>query len=118
LGAFAEPVYLHQTRVRQSRSNIARYPDLTAETLDALKAHMGCELRTHFHVPLFWEGDDVIGTTHGDLSPEFFAHVAAQGYPLEIETYTFDVLPPALRAEDVVENLMKETVWAMDRITA
>ncbi|MCL1920105.1 MAG: metabolite traffic protein EboE [Kiritimatiellaeota bacterium] len=116
LGAFVEPVYLHQTRVRPPRrSTVTRYPDLTAETLAAVKAHTGAELRTHFHVPLFWEGDGALGTTHGDLSPEFFAHVAAQGYPLEIETYTFDVLPPALRAGDVVEHLVKETEWAMER---
>ena len=116
LGAFVEPVYLHQTRIRQSRSNIARYPDLTVETLAAAKAHTGCELRTHFHVPLFWEGNEAIGTTHGDLSPEFFAHVKAQGYPLEIETYTFDVLPEALKAQDVVESLVKETEWVKERL--
>jgi hypothetical protein len=113
LAAFVEPVYLHQTRVGP---RLTRYPDLTAETLEALKAHTGREVRTHFHVPLFWEGDGVIGTTRGDLSPEFFAHVTAQGYPLEIETYTFDVLPEGLRENDVVEHLVKETEWVMDRV--
>ena len=117
LAAFVEPVYLHQTRAGDlRRGSLARYPDLTAETLEALKAHTGREVRTHFHVPLFWEGSHALGTTHGDLSPEFFAHVTAQGYPLEIETYTFDVLPAELRAGDVVEHLVRETTWAMDRI--
>jgi hypothetical protein len=104
-----------EARVRAPRGGIARFPDLTAETLAALNAHTGCEVRTHFHVPLFWEGDGVLGSTHGDLSPEFFAHVAAQGYPLETETYTFDVLPPALRAENVVENLVREHDWVATR---
>ncbi|MCL2104613.1 MAG: metabolite traffic protein EboE [Kiritimatiellaeota bacterium] len=116
LGAFVEPVYLHQTRVGLSQSRIERYPDLTAQTLEAVRAHEGRELRAHFHVPLFWEGDGVIGTTRGELSAEFFAHVTAKGYPLEIETYTFDVLPETLRATDVVEHLVKETGWAMEKI--
>ena len=116
LTAFVEPVYLHQTRIRMPRRDLIRYPDLTTETLTVMKPYMGGELRTHFHVPLFWEGSDVIGTTHGDLSPAFFAHIAAQGYPLETETYTFDVLPAELRAQDVVEHLVKETVWVTDRL--
>jgi len=95
---------------------IVRYPDLTAGALADMGAHEGCEVRTHFHVPLFWEGDGTLGTTHGDLSPAFFAHVAAQGYPLEIETYTLDVLPESLLAKDVVENLVKETAWVMERM--
>jgi hypothetical protein len=31
---------------------------------------------------------------------------------MELETYTFDVLPPDLKASSVVENLVKETLWA------
>jgi hypothetical protein len=67
-------------------------------------------------VPLFWEGNDLIGSTHGDLSPEFFAYVAEKKYPLEIETYTFDVLPEELKAKDVVENLVRETEWVMEKL--
>jgi hypothetical protein len=118
LAAFVEPVYLHQTRVRLSQSRFERFADLTADTLASAKAHLGHELRAHFHVPLFWEGNGLIGSTHGDLSAEFFAHVTAQKYPLEIETYTFDVLPAELKAEDVVENLVRETEWVMERIAA
>jgi hypothetical protein len=115
LRAFIDPVYLHQTKIRLPRGRIASLPDLTETTLETARAHSGCELRTHFHVPLFWDGDDALGTTNIDLTPEFFAHVQAHGYPLETETYTFGVLPPALRAPDVVDNLVREHEWVQKK---
>jgi len=115
LADFIDPVYLHQTKIRLPRGRILALPDLTKETLKTARGHAGCELRTHFHVPLFYEGDAVLGSTHTDLTPEFFAHAVAHAYPLEIETYTFDVLPPAIRPSDMVESLVKETRWAEAR---
>lgn len=108
---FIDPVYLHQTKIRLPRGKILSMPDLTREALEAARAHVGCELRTHFHVPLFYAGDAALGSTHGDLSEAFFAHASAGGYPLEIETYTFNVLPPALRPGSVVESLVAEHEW-------
>ncbi len=116
LAAFIDPVYLHQTKIRLPRGALAAFPDLTEETLAAAREHAGCELRTHFHVPLFYEGDAILGSTHGDLTPEFFAHAEAQGYPLEIETYTFNVLPPALRPSSVVDSLVAEHAWVTRRL--
>jgi len=123
--AFAEPVYLHQVIARQPwrpHKLHVRFFDLPTTDSSSfpylLKNLAGCEVRSHFHVPLFWEGNEVIGSTHGDLSPELFAHVTAKHYPLEIETYTFDVLPAELKEKDVVENLVRETEWVMERIAA
>ena len=116
LAAFIDPVYLHQTKIRLPRGRIVALPDLTAETLETARQHAGCELRTHFHVPLFYAGDEVLGSTHTDLTPDFFAHVQARGYPLEIETYTFNVLPPALRPADVVDSLVAEHAWVQSRM--
>ena len=116
LADFIDPVYLHQTKIRLPRGRVLSLPDLTRETLAAARPHAGCELRTHFHVPLFYEGDGVLGSTHIDLTPEFFAHVQAHGYPLEIETYTFNVLPAAVRPADVVDSLVAEHEWVMRRL--
>jgi len=117
LHAFIEPVYLHQTRIRLPRGKIIHYPDLTAETLADAQKHEGAELRTHFHVPLFWEGNALLRSTQETLTPDFFKAVAEKNYPVEIETYTFDVLPPELKAASVVENLVKETLWAHAKTT-
>ncbi|MEI7898817.1 MAG: metabolite traffic protein EboE [bacterium] len=116
LAAFIDPVYLHQTKIRLPRGRIVSFPDLTKEALESARQHAGCELRTHFHVPLFYTGDAVLGSTHIDLSPEFFAHVQAYGYPLEIETYTYNVLPTALRSADIVDSLVAEHEWVMSRL--
>jgi hypothetical protein len=112
LRAFVEPVYLHQTRIRLPRGKIIYYPDLTPETLADAAQYEGAELRTHFHVPLFWEGNDLLRSTQETLTPDFFKAAEAKRYPMELETYTFDVLPPDLKASSVVENLVKETLWA------
>lgn len=118
LRAFIDPVYLHQTRVRLPLGRFASWPDLTAETLAAAGAHKGRELRTHFHVPLYYDGDGILESTNTGLDAEFFAHVAARGYPLEIETYTFDVLPAGTGAENVVDNIVREHCWAQERCRA
>ncbi len=116
LAAFIDPVYLHQTKIRLPRGRVVALPDLTEATLESARQHAGCELRTHFHVPLFYAGDEVLGSTNDALSPEFFAHAQAHGYPLEIETYTFNVLPPALRPACVVDSLVAEHDWVLARL--
>jgi hypothetical protein len=115
LYSFIEPVYLHQTRIQLPRGKVIHYPDLTAETLANAAQYDGAELRTHFHIPLFWNGNDVLGSTHDELTPAFFRAMTEKKYPMEIETYTFDVLPPELKATSVVENLVKETLWAHEK---
>ncbi len=115
LAGFIDPVYLHQTKIRLPRGQTASLPDLTNETLEIARQHAGCELRTHFHVPLFYEGNGTLGSTHADLTPGFFAHAAEHNYPLEIETYTFDVLPPAIRPADVVDSIVAEHGWVSGR---
>jgi len=48
----------------------------------------------HFHVPLFFQQAGPLGSTVSTLTPDFF-HELRGGIcaHLEIETYTFDVLP-------------------------
>ena len=114
LRAFIDPVYLHQTKMRTPSGRRRAFPDLTEDVLT--EAAEGAELRTHFHVPLFYEGDGVLATTRDELTPEFLALARDNGIPLEIETYTFDVLPKALRGDDVVDAIVKETEWIQSRI--
>ena len=115
---FIDPVYLHQTKIRLSCGRVAAYPDLTDDTLSGARGQAGCEVRTHFHVPLFYEGDGVLASTHTDLTPAFFDRARASRIPLEVETYTFDVLPPDLRAPTVVDSLVRELEWAGARADA
>jgi hypothetical protein len=116
LQAFMDSVYLHQTRIRTGAGEIQRYPDLSDDVLSATVMETG-ELRSHFHVPLYFEGAGALRSTAAELSPEFFQAVRAAAVDhLEIETYTFDVLPAELRAKGVVDSVVREFGWVRERL--
>jgi sugar phosphate isomerase/epimerase len=116
LKSFIDPVYLHQTKIRTADGSIISLPDLTEETLATALQHAGATLRTHFHVPLFFEGTNVLQSTHDDLSPEFFTHATQRNYPLEIETYTFEDLPPENKPKNIIDSLVMEHEWVAERL--
>jgi len=116
LKPFVDPVYLHQTKIQRADGSIISLPDLTEETLAEALQSEGATLRTHFHVPLFFEGTDILQSTHSDLSPKFFAHALDKKYPLEIETYTFDVLPPEIKPDSIIDSLVREHEWVLMRL--
>ncbi len=111
---FDEPVYLHQTHLR-TPGGIVRHPDL-APGLDALRGHADWdEARVHFHVPLHWAGSDRLGTTRDALTPAFRDRLAAApDTHLEIETYTFDVLPSELRDRPLAVSIADEFRWTLE----
>lgn len=116
LTPFIDPVYLHQTKIRTTEGEIISYPDLTDQTLSDALQYKGATLRTHFHVPLFFEGTQSLQSTHDDLSGEFFKHAVAKKYPMEIETYTFDVLPREIKPKSIIESLVMEHEWVAERL--
>ncbi len=117
LRSFAEPVYLHQVKGRAKSDARYSWSDLPA-ALDELP---NCpdveELRVHFHVPLFFTGAGPLQSTASSLTPDFFHELRGGICPhLEIETYTFDVLPPEVHPGDVVKSIAHEYSWVMDKI--
>ena len=114
-----DPVYLHQTRVRLPDGTIRRFADLPerAEIAALAETLPPGELRTHFHVPLGWDGDSTVGTTREELTPEFFRLLATGEVTphIELETYTFSVLPDAWRARSVEESLAAEYEWFLSQ---
>ena len=117
LRAFAEPVYLHQTKVLTKDGHVHGWPDL-APALDTVGLLSDIEeMRVHFHVPLFFKGTDVLQSTFDTLTPEFFALLKKGATShVEIETYTFDVLPPELRPPDVVKSIAREFQWVREHL--
>ncbi len=110
LSRFAEPVYLHQVRLRRGNGEAVGWPDLP----DALAAWPvdAATARVHFHVPLHWSGGDGLGSTRDAINEAFWQRVRAGACPhVEIETYTFDVLPPELRAGGIVDSISAEFRW-------
>ena len=113
LRAFADDVYLHQVAVRGGSSPVTVYKDLP----DALASagSPGDEWRVHFHVPLHCPPDDAFGTTADELPGvlDWLAADPSRCPHLEMETYTWEVLPPNLRTPDVVDQLVREYDWTL-----
>jgi len=116
LAPFAEPVYLHQTAARTEES-LRTWPDLAYAITGLEQEKNWREARIHFHVPLHWEGRSPLQSTRDTMNDDFLSLVRSGACPhLEIETYTYDVLPAALRKGGMAKNIEQEYRWAIDRI--
>jgi hypothetical protein len=117
LAQFADPVYLHQTSVRgagDTKQLQHYYSDLTPALTEAVD---GVELRSHFHVPVFAEHMGGLMTTQADLI-ELLAELRRDSYcsHLEVETYTFDLLPEELKQGSIVANVCREINWVREQL--
>ncbi|HVV99541.1 MAG TPA: metabolite traffic protein EboE [Planctomycetaceae bacterium] len=122
LARYVEPRYLHQTIGRTSSGSLVRSVDLS----QALTAHSPPEYleaqawRVHFHVPVNAERLGPLGTTRAQIA-EALTAVAALEYAthLEVETYTWEVLPEApTKSPDLVAGLSRELGAASSLIEA
>ncbi len=115
LAAFAEPVYLHQV-VQKSSGSLRRFVDLP-QALAASGGAAGAEWRVHFHVPVFLEQMMHFGTTQSFLAAILAQHRAEPiSRHLEVETYTWDVLPPSYRSADLSSAIARELNWVKARL--
>jgi len=74
------------------------------------------ELRVHFHVPVNADHlSDELSTTNDHLKAALDVIAKAPGVcrELEIETYTWEVLPPEVRAADVADMIAEEYRWTL-----
>lgn len=117
LGAFADDVYLHQVVERRADGTLVRRLDLP----EALAAEPGAagprEWRVHFHVPLFRDSFGPFEGTQAYVAE--LLRLAAERSDCshyEVETYTWDVLPPEYRREDVVSAVVRELEWTAGRL--
>jgi hypothetical protein len=117
LTAYCDPVYLHQTKVLCRDGTIRSWPDLSEKTLENIGQTDAKRLRAHFHVPLYFEKNDPFSSTARDLTEGFFQAILKHDpMHLEIETYTFDVLPQHMRSMPVEESIEKEYRWVLQRL--
>ena len=117
LRQFTEDTYLHQTIIRCEDGSLARHQDLP-DALAAVKANprlTGEEWRVHFHVPLHALPEAIYSDTKDHVcgvmdalaaDPQLCQH-------LEMETYTWGVLPEELRTANVVDQLQNEYAWCL-----
>jgi len=114
---FVDPVYLHQSCIRTADGKLHRYPDLPPALVAAANAGSGAELRTHFHIPLAIARWRQLGSTRSELDQHFFALLRAGICThLELETYTFAVLPEELQQQGVDASLAAELQWFLQHL--
>jgi sugar phosphate isomerase/epimerase len=126
LAPYLDPVYLHQVVARRG-ATLARYVDLPdALASDTLAPDTPAsdgspatspEWRVHFHVPIFHERLGAFTSTRNFLARVLALHrqspVSAH---LEVETYTWDVLPPEARTADVDAAIARELDWVRSQL--
>jgi len=110
LAGFSDEVYLHQVREGRDGVVLQSYSDLPEALRAAARHPPGGEWRIHFHVPLHWAGDEPkLGTTRDALDADFWRELKQASIPhWEIETYTYSVLPAAMRALPLAESIAEE----------
>jgi len=121
LRPFDDGVYLHQVVERGADGGLRRFADL--EEAFAALAEAGAagerEWRVHFHVPVFRDDIGAFATTQDYLK----AVLARQRREpvtrqLEVETYTWGVLPEAERQGDPAAEIAREMQWVRRELAA
>ncbi len=137
LAAFTEDTYLHQVVVRDAEGSLTRCVDLDVALNRPVnrKDPKAEEWRIHFHVPLhsrpamfFDPGTErdqldfnrqleqsVFDTTSDHLLGvlDYLGREPSLCSHLEMETYTWEVLPPELKNRHVVDQLVAEYAWTL-----
>lgn len=108
LKRFDDPCYLHQVVVRGEGGRMSRYADI-GEALAGHAARREDEWRCHFHLPIHLPGSGALGTTQGFLAD--FLPLIGRDLLLEVETYTWGVLPDDLRDGSVTDSISREISW-------
>lgn len=109
---FNEPTYLHQVIALLQSGELKQYNDLPDALADADKEEAK-EWRSHFHVPLFIKDYGLLQSTQEDIEDTLSLQM---GHPftshLEIETYTWEVLPDDLKLP-IQQSIIREMEWVL-----
>jgi sugar phosphate isomerase/epimerase len=116
LKPFADTTYLHQV-VARGGEHLRRYPDLDV-AIDEHTGDASSDWRIHFHVPLFAREYEAFGSTQ-DYVRRVLELAGRRRFTiyLEIETYTWDVLPEGLKL-DLLDSITREYEWVLGHVRA
>ena len=116
MAQYANAVYLTQTFEREN-GRVSRFLNLDDAIADWQRNPRPCEWRVHVHVPVFIGDLGAFQTTQFAIQQALEWHRRTRvSDHLEIETYTWDVLPESLKAGDIVEYVSRELEWVRDQL--
>lgn len=120
LTAFADDIYFHQVIARALDGTLTHFRDLDVALSQpsTLNSQLSDEWRIHFHIPLHSRPTAIFSNTSDHIlgvmdilqtNPKLCSH-------LEMETYTWEVMPPELKNRNVVDQLVAEYHWCLERL--
>ena len=118
LTRYADTIYLTQTMEKKD-GQFNRFLNLEDAFAAWKKSGSGPrEWRTHIHVPVFLDDLGMFRTTRFAIEDALKFHKANPlSRQLEIETYTWDVLPASLKTGDIVDYVCRELEWVKGQLS-
>ena len=103
----------------EQNGTLTRYVDLDPAFAALRAGEAGGEWRVHCHVPIFLPTAGTLEFTQQTLRSALACIRAGFVAPhLEVETYTWDVLPAALRQGNRADAIAREMKWVMQELQA
>jgi sugar phosphate isomerase/epimerase len=113
---YNDGVYLHQSIVR-SGDNLSRHVDLPDAMTAFGAGQADGEWRIHCHVPVFLADLGEISSTRNDLVATLAAlRQRTRSSHLEVETYTWDVLPDNVRTGSKSADIAREIAFCRQEL--
>lgn len=110
-------VYLHQVVVRNAQ--LERYNDLPQALAAFRRGQAQGEWRIHCHVPVLTDLGGELESTQQQLRAVLAALGAMACMPhLEVETYTWDVLPPSFKSGSKAHAIARELAAVIEELAA
>jgi hypothetical protein len=116
LQRYAQTIYLTQT-IEKKDGQYAKFLNLEDAFAAWRPSSDPREWRTHIHVPVFLDDLGAFRTTRFAIEDALRFHKANPlSRQLEIETYTWDVLPDSLKTGDIVDYVCREIEWVREQL--
>lgn len=113
--SYNEKTYLHQVVARKADEALIRYRDLPDAIQDADNKEV-VEWRAHFHVPIFAKDLGLLQSTQDDIIEVLkIQKNKPLSTHLEVETYTWEVLPKALKIP-ISSSIIRELNWVKEQL--
>jgi sugar phosphate isomerase/epimerase len=117
LKRYAKTIYLTQT-IEKRDGKFTKYLNLEDAFAAWEKSPGPREWRTHIHVPVFLDDLGQFRTTRFAIADALKFHKQKPlSRHLEVETYTWDMLPDSLKTGDIVEYVCRELDWVRGQLT-
>ena len=119
LASMQEPTYLHQCIGQKQSGELIYFKDIPDALADINSLKHLKEMRVHFHLPLHSMPIEKDFSNTTDFLKKVLGVIMLQpgrAKELEIETYTWEVLPPSLRSMDVTDQVVAEYRWVLNEI--